>query len=209
MSVSFLRCRDRSTCPATIDMVDEILPSSLATCVAIAGQAARLETVVRAHYKFVFRLLRRLGLRRIDAEDAAQQVFVMLARKLELIRPGAELPVVYQIACGVAANHRRRLRRRKVVVLSTDRVEKAPCPRPRAPERLEACELLDEVLATMPVELRIVFILSEIEQSTAPAIARIQSVPLGTVASRLRRARALFLQNARMLSAPPEGRGES
>jgi RNA polymerase sigma-70 factor, ECF subfamily len=189
-------------------MGDERLPSSGPGPVLDPGRSARMEKVVRANFKFVFHLLRRLGLTRLDAEDGAQRVFMMLLQQISSIRPGGEQAVAYALSRGVAANVRRMTRRHKIVRVSQRRVDKAPCPRPRAPELTEACELLDEVLASMPLELRVVFILSELEQKPAPEIASLQGLPLGTVTSRLRRAKALFLQNARVLSALPDEKGE-
>ena len=52
--------------------------------------------------------------------------------------------------------------------------------------------VLDDILDEMPLELRVVFILAEIEQMTAASIAELERIPAGTVASRLRRAREHF-----------------
>ena len=50
----------------------------------------RLAGLVREHYAFVWRLLRRLGLREGDADDAAQQVFLTASRRLHEIEPARE-----------------------------------------------------------------------------------------------------------------------
>lgn len=49
----------------------------------------------------------------------------------------------------------------------------------------------------MPFELRVVFVLNEVEELTGPEIAELLDIPVGTVASRLRRARALFEEKVR------------
>jgi RNA polymerase sigma-70 factor (ECF subfamily) len=58
----------------------------------------------------------------------------------------------------------------------------------------------------MPVELRLVFVLYEIEEMTTPAIAAAIGVPVGTVASRLRRARESFRAIVRRMQAAQPGR---
>ena len=58
-------------------------------------------------------------------------------------------------------------------------------------ERLRRAQL-QRILDLMPIELRAVFVLSEIEELTMAQIATMVGTPPGTVASRLRRARALF-----------------
>ena len=62
-------------------------------------------------------------------------------------------------------------------------------------ERVElerAAALLDDLLAHLPDELRRVLVLAEVEEATVPAIAELEAIPVGTAASRLRRARAAF-----------------
>jgi RNA polymerase sigma-70 factor (ECF subfamily) len=51
---------------------------------------------------------------------------------------------------------------------------------------------LDEVLRGLPIELRTVFVLHEIEEVQITEIATIEGIPTGTVNSRLRRAREMF-----------------
>src|SRR5262249_19375343 len=83
-------------------------------------------------------------------------------------------------------------RRREV---SEDAMGEPPAPDLGADDLADlrrARAMLDEILEEMPLELRVVFILSEIEQMTAANIAELESIPPGTVASRLRRAREIF-----------------
>ena len=68
-------------------------------------------------------------------------------------------------------------------------------------DRARARAMLDEILATMPLELRSVFTLFELEQMTMIQIAGMLELPQGTVASRLRRARELFVEHRNRLEA--------
>ena len=165
--------------------------SSPATPPASAQDSARLERVVRADYRFIWRLLRRFGVPQSQAEDAAQQVFLIVAERLQDIVPGRER----SFAFGTALRLSQSLRRRSHRELPSDAADERVSPGPAAEEWLDqqrAREHLEQVLTSMPIELRTVLILFELEAMTSPEIAQLIEVPLGTVASRLRRARALF-----------------
>ena len=171
---------------------------SPATAAAPSSDPARLERVVRADYRFIWRLLRRLGVPESHAEDAAQQVFLIVAERLRDIAPGRER----SFAFGTALRLSQSLRRRRHRELPSDSVDERSSAAPAGEELLDqqrARAQLAQVLASMPLDLRTVLILFELEAMTSPEIAQLIDVPLGTVASRLRRARALF----RSLSANP------
>jgi RNA polymerase sigma-70 factor (ECF subfamily) len=121
----------------------------------------------------------------------------VVARRLEEIEEGRERAFVFSTALNVAAKlHRSRNRRREV---SDDELEERRDSLPGLDElidRRRARALLDEILESMPEDIRIVFVLYEIEELTMAEIANVLEVPPGTVASRLRRARTDF--NARV-----------
>jgi RNA polymerase sigma-70 factor, ECF subfamily len=72
-----------------------------------------------------------------------------------------------------------------------------PGPLPDAAAEMRQRRLiLDRVLDALPIDLRTVFILFEIEGLGSPEIASMLSIPVGTVASRLRRAREAFQAEA-------------
>jgi RNA polymerase sigma-70 factor (ECF subfamily) len=148
---------------------------------------------VRAEFVWVWRLLRRIGLSPADADDATQQVFLVAARRGGDVAGGSARAFLYGTALRVAANARRSLRRRREVPSAA--VAEGPAHELLPDELLEqrrARVLLDALLAQMPPDLRRVLVLAEIEQLTVPQIADLEGVALGTAASRLRRARAVF-----------------
>jgi RNA polymerase sigma-70 factor (ECF subfamily) len=67
----------------------------------------------------------------------------------------------------------------------------APKPEALAEQRM-AVDLMDRVLSTMDMDLRTTFVLFELEGLSTPEIAALAEIPLGTAASRLRRAREQF-----------------
>jgi RNA polymerase sigma-70 factor (ECF subfamily) len=162
----------------------------------------RLHELVTRHFSFVWRSLLRLGVPEGDAEDALQQVFIVASRRLEDITPGSEQAFLFTTTLHVAARARRTRSRRREVPDAD--VEEPRDPAPAPDERLDrerARERLHELLDAMPEDLRAVFVLHELEQMSSPAIAAMLEVPVGTVASRLRRAREAFRAAVQRLQA--------
>jgi RNA polymerase sigma-70 factor, ECF subfamily len=153
--------------------------------------AARLERLIRDDYRFIWRLLRRFGVPEVQAEDAAQQVFLIVAERLSDIELGRERSFAFGTAIRVAQGLRRRLGRELPNELLDERAATSASP-DELVEQKRARELLDRVLEGMPFDCRTVFVLFELEAMTSPEIAALIEVPLGTVASRLRRARDHF-----------------
>ncbi len=67
---------------------------------------------------------------------------------------------------------------------------------------------MDTVLSEMPTELREVFVLFELEELPVSDVAEVLSIPLGTVGSRLRRARDDFHDRVRRMKASGLNRGQ-
>lgn len=161
---------------------------------ATPADGARVRCLVLDHNAFVWRSLVRLGVPRSDAEDALQQVFMVAARRIEDIQHGAERSFLYGVCLRVASRSRRTYARRREVMgedAAPERVDTSERP-DELLDRARAKMLLEEILAGMPIELRSVFTLFELEQLTMSEIAELLAIPQGTVASRLRRARELF-----------------
>ena len=153
----------------------------------------RLHREVRDNFEFVWRLLRRLGLSPSDADDATQQVFIVLSRKINGLSPGKERAFLYGTAVRIAWRARRSLERRREELSPVIAEGAAVCP---APDQLilhrQARVVLDEILGAMPLAVRTVFVLFELEGMNLSEIAETLHLPRGTVASRLRRGREDF-----------------
>ena len=167
-----------------------------------AEPVSRLERLVQEQFGFVWRLLRRIGVPESDADDAAQQVFIAASQRIGDIRTGSERAFLFSTALHIGSRARRsRVRKREDLGTELDEhVDPAP-PLEELVDRRRARELLDTLLAEMPLELEVVFVLYEIEQLTTTEIADVVGVPTGTVASRLRRAREDFAARVARLEA--------
>jgi RNA polymerase sigma-70 factor (ECF subfamily) len=154
----------------------------------------RLRRLFDTHFEYVWRLVRRLGVVDALVDDATQQVFCVVAERLNDVEPRSEKAFLTGTAVRVAANHRRAQRRRLEV--PEDEASSEPVDPERNPEDLVQLrrerELLDRVLDGLASELRAPFVLHELEDATLTEIAELLGIPRGTAASRLRRARAQF-----------------
>jgi RNA polymerase sigma-70 factor, ECF subfamily len=164
---------------------------------------ARLRAIVDAHFDFIWRSLRRLGVAEHSVDDAAQQVWIVAARKLAAIPPGQERAFLFGTALRVASDARRSTSRRREVLADVD--DDGPIDHaPHADQQLDdrrARALLDDVLEALPIDLRAVFVLFELEELPVAEIAALVGIPVGTASSRLRRARAEFQQIIKRLRA--------
>jgi RNA polymerase sigma-70 factor (ECF subfamily) len=154
---------------------------------------AILRQLVELHFDFIWRLLRRLGVSPGDVDDATQQVFIVASSKLEALDLQRARQFLFGVALRVAANARRLMvRRREVDSHSLLELEHGSPSPEDAVERRKGLEALDRILQVMPDELRIVLILTEIEEMPKSEVATLLRIPPGTVASRLKRARETF-----------------
>lgn len=154
---------------------------------------ARIRAMVGEHFDFIWRSLRRLGVPQAEVDDCAQQVFWVAARKLADIQVGSERAYLFSTAMRVASDARRSRTRRREVHEDDAGEPCDPAPDPEeVAEQRRARALLDEVLDELPMDLRVPFVLFELEEMPTAEIAVMLDVPGGTVASRLRRAREEF-----------------
>ena len=165
-----------------------------------AGQAVPpFAEVYEAHVRFVWRTLRRLGVPDKDCDDATQDVFVVVHRRLPEFRPEAPLKHwLFRISSRIARDHRRSVRRKEPkehasLGLESGQIADLEQHSPAdSAERSAAARLIRSLLQELDESKREVFILAELEQLTAPEIAQALEIPLNTAYSRLRHARLEF-----------------
>ncbi|EYF02714.1 RNA polymerase sigma factor [Chondromyces apiculatus] len=174
-----------------------------------AASAARLRAMVDQHFDAVWRSLRRLGAAPADLDDCAQQVFMIASRRIDTIQEGSERAFLLRTAVNVAAHAARTQRRRREVPSEEEqglppRTDPSPAPDEIVEHRRQLA-LLDALLATLPDDLRVVLVLFELEELSTQEIAAMLAIPMGTVASRLRRAREAFSRAAARKVQRPQG----
>ena len=123
-----------------------------------------------------------------DAEDVAQEAFVRVFQAIPRFRQQAAFTTwLYRIVTNLCLGRQRR--RRPVVELEALAEPSAPdSPSQQVTEGLAA----RQVLAQMPAQLRAILVLREQEELSYEEIAKALALPVGTVRSRLSKARACF-----------------
>jgi RNA polymerase sigma-70 factor (ECF subfamily) len=160
--------------------------------VARAEATPRLsfDTIFREEAPYVGRTLRYLGVREPNLEDACQEAFLVVHRRLHDFQGGSVRGWLRQICIHTAQNHRRSLGRRReelsgeAPALSSGPEQHADLERRRLRERLLS------VLDRLPDEHRETFVLFEIEKLTMAETAAALGCPVQTAYSRLHAARA-------------------
>jgi RNA polymerase sigma-70 factor (ECF subfamily) len=166
-------------------------------------QNRRLEAVFSLEAEFVATTLRRYGVPPADVDDATQQVFLVIGRKLAAIVPGSERGFLFRTAVHVAAHARRALARKRENFGDLPEIALEQADAEEVIHTRRARERIAHVLANMSSDVRAVIVLHEIEHKTMLEISTVLGVPSGTVASRLRRARALLHREIRRFESRP------
>jgi RNA polymerase sigma-70 factor (ECF subfamily) len=174
---------------------------------ARSGDRGAFDRIVESHLAAVWRVVWRILRHREDTEDVVQEVFLAAYQALPGFRGESRLSTwLHRIAVTRALNHLDRSeekvrRASRALDEGADRLpegasgdgvapdtEHAPSPL----QELEAGELLrrlDECLARLPAAWRAVLVLRDMEAASYEEIARMVGIALGTVRSRLARAR--------------------
>jgi len=180
---------DGSTVAAASPAVADVAALESPGQLAVQSAALDVAAAFREHYPFVLRALVCMGVAPIDADDVAQEVFVVAHRRRTEFdgdrRPRAWL---YGIARRLARSRRR--------ARKTDVLDALPAATVGDPERAaahsQALSLALRCLDRMSTKLREVFVLTELEGLAAPEVAQILELPVNTVYSRLRLGRERF-----------------
>jgi RNA polymerase sigma-70 factor, ECF subfamily len=165
--------------------------------------AASFPEVYRTQFRFVWRTLVRLGVREADRMDVAQNVFIVVHRQLGGFEGRSELTTwLFSICRLVVRDYLRSSRIRLEVVVDVGELCKRVALAEKSEHGIDAEDLsrtLDAILDKLPEKLRVPFVLFEIDEMSGEDIARLLKVPVGTVRSRLRLARAAFQREVRLL----------
>ena len=170
------------------------------------GDIRALEDIYHVYGQRVYRLCLRMMGGSADAEDAVQQVFLrVFDQAAKFSGQSAFSTWVYRVTANHCLNVLKASRRNPVTSISD--APEAPLVSQAAPSPLEAAADADEqalaarLLGSLGPEDRVIIVLREIEELTYRQIAYVLEVPIGTVMSRLHRARRILRELAAESSA--------
>lgn len=165
----------------------------------LAGSGSAFESLIERYQERVFRLLSRFTRDRGEVEDLGQEVFVKIFRKLHTFQQDSAFYTwVYRIAVNTAKDYFSRRSHRRLVLVedvalldSGQRdVDDAGSAEPLLEAELR--EVTRQVLDTLPDKYRQILILREYEDLSYTEMSEVLQCSMGTVESRLFRARYRF-----------------
>ncbi len=152
------------------------------------GDGAAFTLLMTAHQERVLAVCRRMMGNREDALDAAQETFLRLYRKADRYRGDAALGTwLHRVTVNTCLDQLRKAKRRPAERLFDDSVS-GPEPT-RGFDVVETRLDLEAALESLSPPLRMALILTELHGLRTAEVSRVLDVPLGTVKSRLFRAR--------------------
>ena len=158
---------------------------------AVPVESPTFDEVYTAHVAFVWRTLRTFGVADAQLEDAVQDVFVIVHRRLPEWEGRAQLTTwLFAIARRVASSHRRKAGTARTEPMLDEPAGGADTV--AAMQRAQAAATVMAILDAMDEDKRIVFALVELEQLSVPEVAKMLELNLNTAYSRLRLARQAF-----------------
>ena len=141
----------------------------------------------------VLQWCRRLSGPRVDPDQAAQEVFIVVLRRVHTVQRPEQLPSwMFSVTRRVLAQHRRKAWVRRWLPGDVPDVSDPQTAPDRLSERRQLAEQVAGVLAELPDDLRAILVLCDIEDRTDPEAAELLGLKVGTAKSRLRRARSRF-----------------
>lgn len=162
---------------------------------ALSGEADAFEWIVRKYQKRIYFTVLSMVMNHEDANDVLQDTFIKAYTKLDTYDPRYPFyPWLYRIAINTTLNHQKRKKRNKALSLDdTDGNHSIDLStEPEQMSEIEEGQLMVELkqaLQEIPVEQRMVFLLRVRDELSYKEISEQLDISLGTVMSRLSRAR--------------------
>lgn len=196
------------------------MEAQVALAPAVEDVQAEFESLYREYFGFAWASLRRLGVPNAAMDDAAQDLWVTVHRRLDSYDPDASMKAwIFGIARRVASHYRRTAQRnaRKIAALSFSDQRRSDQPIGRR----EIALTMETFLGRLDECKRVAFVLSELEGWSAPEIARVAGTNANTIYSRIRLAKQQLrdhfaaadaeayvdqaIEEAKVASRPPRG----
>jgi RNA polymerase sigma-70 factor (ECF subfamily) len=167
-----------------------------------------LATLYQQWFRPVYRWIRVLAGPGVDAEDLAQEVFIVVQRKLEQFDGANTAGWLYRIVQLTVRDHRQRAWYRKIFQrardVELDEIESSAIGQDERFERKEREQRLYQIVHQLNPKWRDDFLLFEVAGLTSKEIAALQGIPDATVRTRLSRARKEFVELVGKLQAERE-----
>lgn len=171
----------------TPEQVQSLTPPESAAGVAAREPVIEIAGLIAAHHAPLFRYAYRLTGMAADAEDLTQQAFMIAHRKLHQLRE-ADRAAGWLFA--ILRSCYLKWRRKKVPMPSTlADLDMAEVPQPAVELQAVDAEELQHVLGELPEDLRLILLMFYFEELSYKQIADELEIPIGTVMSRLSRAK--------------------
>ena len=174
-----------------------------------SGRAAAFNELVERHQDRLFASLYKMLGNADEAQDAVQDAFILAFQKLETFSGRSAFSTwLYRVAVNAAFSQKRREKRRPQSLSTAsgcrgiDPTDQSPASDPAAPlEQMETQRKVNEALQGLSEEFRAALVLKEIDGFRYDEIAEILDIPIGTVRSRIFRAREELREKLRSLLA--------
>ena len=177
--------------------------SAIISQVGVVDRRRRFEVQALPHLDAAYNLARWLAGSRLDADDIVQDAMLRAFRGFDSLRGEDVKPWLLTIVRNCFLSGVRQARRKEDVPLPADSeialTEQSLIASGLDPEvaviQMDTHRQLNSLLASLPVEFREVLVLREMEDLSYSEIAQTVGIPIGTVMSRLARARTLLKKN--------------
>lgn len=156
------------------------------------ARQVRLRQLIAEHFDSVWKFLRRIGVPEHLAEDVSQEVFLVASRRIDDIKvdPTSARSFLVGTAYRVSRDLVRKTHRETLQDVDTE-LAVSPSQEEQLDEKRER-EVIYRIFSELDEDVRAVFVMYEMEEMTMNEIAQVLGLPIGTVGSRLRRARDDF-----------------
>ena len=157
------------------------------------GQTDAFEILIRRHEKTIFNLVYRMLGDYDEAAEVSQEAFLSAYRAIGTFRGDSNFSTwLYRIALNHATTRRKSLNTRQQRNISIENTEPVSDPQPGPAETMEKKEIRERVqqaLNSLEPDDATVILLRDLQDVPYEEVARVLEIPIGTVKSRLHRAR--------------------
>jgi len=182
--------------PSSSSKAEERDEDDALVALVLGGDSRAFQALVERHQQRIFALVRHYA-SAADVEDIVQETFLKAFRRLDSFQRQSSFSTwIYRIAVNSALDYLKRRGRSPVQVAEDPEADVTPAARVLAPDarlqREEIAAVTHDVLASMPEIFRTVLVMREFEGRAYQDMADLLGLSIGTVESRLFRARARF-----------------